>query len=287
MSTRIGVENLVYAKMTSEGVYSAPVSIAPAIKVGIKTKVDSSKLFGDDTTQEITSTVSELGLDLEVTSLNLAVLADLLGHTFDVVNGVITHSNSDVAPYVAVGFKSVKSNGKYRYIWLLKGKFEEGSEDFETKEEKIKYQTPKISGTFVCRSDGNFRFTADEDEGAVTSTFLSAVYSPTVDLVAPTYTTSPVDGASGSSKSANIVITFNKAMDTTTINSSTLFLLKDTDASAVVLTVTWDTDKKVATCAHAALTGETLYDLVLTTGIKSKDGVGIAANTIVSFTTAA
>ena len=287
MKPIIGVENLVYAIMTSEGVYSAPVAIAPAIKIGIKTKVNNVTLYGDNAAQETDSMVGEITVDIETTYLSLSTQAALLGHTFDPVLGGITCSSEDVAPYVAIGFKSKKTNGKYRYAWLYKGKFEEPSEDAETMEDKIKYQTSKISATFISRVDGEYKHKADEEEGNVSDTYLSAVYSATVDLVAPTYTTSPVDGASNSSKAADIVVTFNKAMGITTINSSTLFLVKDSDSSAVALTVTWDVDKKVATCAHAALAGTTLYNLVLTTGIKSKDAVSIAANKVISFTTIA
>lgn len=287
MSTRIGVENLCYAIMTSEGVYSAPVTIAPAIKIGLKTKTNTATLYGDNTAQETSSMIGETTVDIELSSLTLAVQAALLGHAFDSVNGVITHSANDVIPYVAIGFKARKSNGVYRYVWLLKGRFEEMSEDYETLEDKVKFQTPKLTATFITRVDGKFKYTADSDEGAVTSTFLSAVYSPTVDLVAATYTSVPVDGATGISKTVDLVITFSKAMDTTTVNSSTLFLLKDEDSTVVALTITWNADKTVATCAHAALTGTKLYDLVLTTGIKSQYGVSIAANAIVSFTTVA
>jgi phi13 family phage major tail protein len=284
-SAPIGVENLVYAKMTSEGVYGTVTTIAPAIKIGLKVKTNTATLYGDNAAQETATAIGEISVDLETTNLPLAVQADMLGHTFDSALGVITHNCNDVAPYVAVGFKAKKANGKYRYVWLLKGRFEEVSEDYETTEDKPKFKSPKIGGTFVTRADGNYKFTADEEEGTVTSTFLSAVYSPTVDLTAPTYTSNPANAATGVSRTSSFTITFNKAMNVNTVSSATMFLVKDSDNSIVPLTYSWDTNKTVLTLAHASLAVSSVYNLVLTTGIKSKDSVSIASNAIISFTT--
>lgn len=43
-----------------------------------------------------------------------------------VVEGVL------IAPTLALGFKSKKNNGKYRYVWLLKGKFELTADEYDT-----------------------------------------------------------------------------------------------------------------------------------------------------------
>jgi len=58
-------------------------------------------------------------------SLRLKILTStprsvLLGHS--VTGGVLIKKSTDTAPYVALGFKSKKSNGSYRYVWLYKGK---------------------------------------------------------------------------------------------------------------------------------------------------------------------
>lgn len=44
----------------------------------------------------------------------------LLGNAVD-DNGVLVRTATDKPPYFAVGFKSEKSNGKYRFVWLYKG----------------------------------------------------------------------------------------------------------------------------------------------------------------------
>lgn len=46
---------------------------------------------------------------------------------------------------------AAKTGGRYRYIWLLKCKFEVPGEKYKTKGEKIEFQTPEITATFYKR----------------------------------------------------------------------------------------------------------------------------------------
>lgn len=180
MSALVGLENLVYAKLTDEttNIYSTPVKIAPAINAKIKPKVNSAILYGDNKAVETVSALGEVEIELEVTDLPLEVQAAILGHDLDTATGVMTYNENDIAPYVAIGFKSKKANGNYRYVWLLKGKFEEFEDEYATTEDKVKFTTPKIKGTFVTRKDGVWKYTADEDSGTVPVGFLSTVYEP-------------------------------------------------------------------------------------------------------------
>jgi len=71
---------------------------------------------------------------------------------------------NDVAPEVAILFESLKANGKKRFVKLLKGTFSEPDDTNKTKEDKIAFQTQKISGKFVIREfDGDWKHTTDED----------------------------------------------------------------------------------------------------------------------------
>lgn len=65
---------------------------------------------------------------------------------------------------MAVAFRSKKSNGKYRFKWLLKGRFSLPAEEYKTQGDKPEFQTPVISGVFVKREfDGWWEVTGDED----------------------------------------------------------------------------------------------------------------------------
>lgn len=170
---KIGMRDLYYAKLTKDdatGVtYETPTLIAGAISAKVSAKTDSVTLYADDGAFETASSLGEITVELELADLPLSVQADLLGHTL--TNGVLEAKATDEAPYVAIGFRALKSNGKYRYYWLLKGRFEIPDDESQTKEDKVKFQTAKIKGTFVSRVyDGKWKLVGDEDETGFTAT---------------------------------------------------------------------------------------------------------------------
>lgn len=163
----VGLSSLYYAKLTqdtSAGVtYDTPAPIAGAITAKVSPKVTSDVLYADDGAAETASALGEIEVELQVKDLPLDIHAALLGHTLG-EDGVLYQKNSDTPPYVAIGFKSLKSNGNYRYVWLLKGRFQPVEENYQTKEDKTTFQTPTIKGTFVMREkDGYWKITGDED----------------------------------------------------------------------------------------------------------------------------
>lgn len=162
----IGLKNLVYSKLTKDdevGVtYSEVKKIAPAINARISPKTEISNLYADDGAVETVTSLGEIEVELEISDLPIDIQADLQGHTVNA--GVIIKKSTDTAPYVAIGFKSEKANGSYRYKWLYKGKFSLFEEEFKTKEDKVEFQTPKLKATFVKRLfDDAWEATADED----------------------------------------------------------------------------------------------------------------------------
>lgn len=181
-STPVGVENAVYAILTDEATpkYSAVKSLAPLLNVKISPKTSSDTLYADNRAIESVTTLGEIETELEISDLPLEVQAELLGHALDATTGIMSYRNTDNAPYIALGFKIKKANGKYRYVWLLKGKFEEVETEAKTQEDKTDFQTPKIKGTFLVRADGVWKYTADQDSGTTPATdaFLATVYKP-------------------------------------------------------------------------------------------------------------
>ena len=188
-SAPIGVENLVYAVLTDEvtAVYDKPALISPAINVKINPKSNSDTLYADNRAVETATSLGEIDVEIETQDLPLEVQAELLGHKIDSTTKVMCSDVQDSAPYVAVGFKIKKANGKYRYVWLLKGKFSEPEEEHSSQEDKTKFQTPKIKGTFVTRTDGKWKYTADEDSGFTGGTaWFNSVYNQATIPAAPT-----------------------------------------------------------------------------------------------------
>ena len=184
-SSIIGVENLVYAKLTSENplTYDTVKPIAPVTDIKITPKINTDILYADNTAITSFSNLAEIDVELDLTDVPLQVQADLLGHQFDTTKGVINYNSKDIAPYVAIGFKSMKSNGKYRYVWLLKGKFQDIEESYSTMQDKVKFANPALKGTFYARyTDHLWKYSADEDEGYTggDSGWFTTVYKPTV-----------------------------------------------------------------------------------------------------------
>jgi len=148
---------------TTALVYKNPVRLSKLVAVDINPNVVESVLYADNGPAESHSALSKIDVEIELADLTLREQAELLGHTFK--DGGIIKKASDVAPYIAFGFKALKSNGKWRYVWLKKGKFSEPTRNHRTQGEQIQYNTPKIKGSFVVTVyDDAWEASIDEDE---------------------------------------------------------------------------------------------------------------------------
>ena len=154
MATRIGCDNLVYAPMTTEESATTPPTYGNVVKapgvmsININPNGSQETLFADDGPMETASTMGKIDVEIQKNELTTQNKADLLGHAID-TNGALVYGDSDIAPWVAIGFRTLKSNGKYRYVWLYKGKFTEPEDNNETKGDSINFQADTIKGQFV------------------------------------------------------------------------------------------------------------------------------------------
>lgn len=185
----IGLRDVYFATLTTDPIggtatYSAPVRLAGAMTANINPNTATGTLFGDDGPSESAATLGEITLELGLTNVSAANQATLLGHTFE--GGILKKKSSDVPPYVAVGFRSLKSNGKYKYFWLNKGKFAAPEEDLATKGDKIDFKTPTLKGSFVKRdSDDEWERVGDEDEVTFTTAIKDAWFTSPIYVAVP------------------------------------------------------------------------------------------------------
>lgn len=107
-------------------------------------------------------------------------------------------------------------------------------------------------------------------------------------LVPPTVlSVTPPAGTVGTCPNMVVTATFSKAMNSTSINSST-FTLAGPGASPVTGTVTYDASSNTATFTPAtALALSTLYTATITTGAIDEQGIALASNYVWTFTTGA
>ena len=188
----IGLDNLFYSKITEDEngneTYGTPVKLAKAISADISVELNEASLFADDAEAESIKAFKSGKLSLGVDDIGIEIAEDLTGAKTD-DNGVLVATSEDLEPYVAVGFRALRANGKYRYFWLYRVKFATPSTSLATKGDSIAFQTPTIEGTIMRRNkvdgQGNHPWKTEVTEGGknvtdetITSWFTS-VYEPT------------------------------------------------------------------------------------------------------------
>lgn len=184
--SQIGLKNLYYAKMLTDGgasgtvagsaTYDTPKKIGNAISIEVNPASQTAKLFGDDMAVASDVTLQEVNVTFSTTDIPLEDQAILFGHTYDSVSGTLTAKGSDTAPDVAILFESEKHSGGIRCVKLVKGKFAPSQETINTKGEQLNYQSPQATGTFVSRqSDRAWKITKDFAAGADTTSWYTAV----------------------------------------------------------------------------------------------------------------
>jgi len=290
----IGLKSLYYAilSITDDGLtvptYNAPVKIAEAMSAKIQAKMATDIQWADDGPVEIIQSTGEVTAEFAVKDFPLSVQASVLGHTISA--GTLVRKTTDTAPYVAIGFKSRKSNGKYRYVWLYKGKFEVIEQDYATLAEKVKAQNPVLKGTFVKRLyDDAWQKIADEDETGYVASIGTNWFSyvdNSADVVAPTVSSvNPANGATAVATSINPALTFSEAIQN--YLPANIFLVKSTDGSVVAATNTINGVGTIVTIAPtAALTAATKYFVLVTTDVKDINNNAIAVAYVSNFTCA-
>ena len=177
-SSTTGVKKLVYAVMIDEVLetYAAVKSAPPLLNIKVAPKVDVATLYADNQSVESATVLGDIAVDFETQDMPLEVQADFLGHVLDPVLGTLTYNTNDNAPYIALGYERTKGNGKSRFVWLLKVKFQEIDEEAKSKEDKVAFQTPKVSGLAIANKAGDWKKVADEDsKGSTITDFLATV----------------------------------------------------------------------------------------------------------------
>lgn len=181
----IGLSDIHYTKIapgatTAALAFANPIQkLAKAIEAKVTPSTSNALLYADDGAAESTSADGPTEIELGVDALTNAVYADLLGKETN-SDGVVADANGDIAPDVAIAYRALKSNGKYRYFWFYKGAFQSPEESYKTKGETVEYNTPTIKGVFVhsdivknSKGQGIKRYFVDEDDEGVNPTVIA------------------------------------------------------------------------------------------------------------------
>ena len=188
VSSTVGLKNMVIAPLTADTeetlTYGDLQLVAGAIEATITPdNADPDVQFCDDVEFDVLYPDPELTFTTKMADIPLAIQEKIFGNQID-DNGVLIRTSTDKPPYFAVGFKSEKSNGKFRYVWLYKVRAKPLTENYATKEgTTINRQTGEVEWTAIKRThDSRYQAVADEGENGFTAamgeTFLTSVYTP-------------------------------------------------------------------------------------------------------------
>ncbi|MHB1368005.1 MAG: major tail protein [Eubacteriales bacterium] len=195
MST-IGLDKPYYAKITEDidgnETYGTPIVLAKAIQADLSIELAEAILYADDGPSEVLKEFKTGKITLGIDDLGTTVASDLTGAIID-NNGVLVSASEDGVSSVAVGFRALKANGKYRYFWLYRVIFGIPATNLQTKGDNITFQTPTIEGVIFRRNklDGNGKhpWKAEVTEGdptvsaSVISSWYTGVYEPSFTIL--------------------------------------------------------------------------------------------------------
>jgi len=291
----IGIERLYYSKVLSDtnsgATFGTPIYLPDVQEIKISPKTSTAKLYAGNILNTQITTLSDIEVSIDLANLTNAQTADLLGQTIATEGGVISKS-TDVAPYVALLFVANKSDGYKRYGVLYKGKFDLNDDAAKGQEGKVDFQTAGLKSIFQpLMYNKAWKYFVDSNDANcpadIDTTWFNAVVMPGADTTPPTVITLPLDAATAVAVSANIVWTFNKAIDTTKVKSSNFFLIKATDGTLVPGALTVNGTGTVVTLDPTTnLTAATAYIATCTTNVTDMAGNALASNIITNFTTA-
>ena len=188
VSSTVGLKNVVIAPLVEDTeetlTYGDLQSVVGAIDASITpNNTDPDIQYADDIEFDVLYPDPELTFTTKMADIPLAIQEKIFGNNID-DNGVLIRTSTHKPPYFAVGFKSEKSNGKFRFVWLYKVRAKPLTENYATKEgTTINRQTGEVEWTAIKRThDARYQAVADEGENGFTAamgeTFLTSVYTP-------------------------------------------------------------------------------------------------------------
>ena len=189
VSSTVGLKNVVIAPLTSDtetaATYGTVQAMAGAIEASVTPgNTDPDIQYADDIEFSVLYPDPELSIKTKMADVPLAIQEMIFNNKID-DNGVLIRTASETPPYFAIGFKSEKSNGAFRYVWLYKCRAKPVTESYASKAgTTITRQTGEVEFTAIKRTfDKHYQAVADEGENGFTeakgATFLQTVYEPT------------------------------------------------------------------------------------------------------------
>lgn len=169
----IGLRDICYAMITSDDEsgtdYDTNVKgVAGAIDATITPNSESTMQYADDGVFASITSLGDVSIALELSSLPVEVQADWFGHTKN-KDGVLIKNKDDAAKHFALGFRSLNHDNTFKYVWIYKALASLPENAHHTKEgSSVTMQTQKVTLTCSPRaSDGQWMASVNSGEEGI------------------------------------------------------------------------------------------------------------------------
>nr|DAP43725.1 MAG TPA: tail tube protein [Caudoviricetes sp.] len=132
-----GVDNLFVAKVTQDDdkgfICETPVKLSAVAEIGKTTDSSNDSKYYDNQPVIVIDSEGEDKIKLTIAPPELQMLSDLIGRSFDATTGMMVESKRNPA-YYALMYRTKGTDGKYRYVSRLKGRFNIPEETNQTED---------------------------------------------------------------------------------------------------------------------------------------------------------
>ena len=183
-NSTIGLSRLVFAPLITDNDKIAAYGELRRLPGAIEATVtpgggEPSIQYADDIEFAVLWPDPEITVRIRVADLPLAMRQLFVGGHMD-ANGVWVKGPRKKVKYFAIGWRALKSDGKYRYTWLYKCRARETEQSFGTRQgASLNRREPEIEFTAIrLRYSGAYQAVADEGQNGFVggSAFLGSVY---------------------------------------------------------------------------------------------------------------
>ena len=151
-----GVDNLVYAELTGDdnevsGGYTTGTvkTLSPVATIAKSTDSSNEAHYYDNNPMIVVSSEAADEITLTVAPPSLETLAEITGKSFDANTGMMVDGER-VVKYFAIGYRTKGTDGKYRYVWRLKGTFGIPDEQNETENDGTDTTNTELTFTGIA-----------------------------------------------------------------------------------------------------------------------------------------
>lgn len=121
-----GVDKLVYAQIIKDDAENYTTGdvkpLAPVAEIAKTTEISSEAKYYDNKPMLVIPSEGADTITITCAPLSLETLADIAGKTYDEATGAMVDTIREPKNF-AIGYRTKGTDGKYRYVWRLKGSF--------------------------------------------------------------------------------------------------------------------------------------------------------------------